>query len=160
MSVSHKKLFLKLIGNWHGTVRTWFEPEKLTDEAKISGSFSSLVSGKFLRHSYESTIQGKTRKGEETVVQNEVTKNYEVSWFDSFHMNYAILFSTGKATQDGFSVFSQYDIAKGVPPWGWRTEYRLIDDNSLIITSYNVTPEGQESKAIEVIYHRISQNNY
>lgn len=46
-----------LIGKWEGISRTWFEPGKLADESRITGEFVDVLEGRFVRHTYEGTIQ-------------------------------------------------------------------------------------------------------
>ena len=103
------KILNSLLGTWEGTCRTWLRPGQLADESKIKGEFKSILGGKLVRHTYESTIQGKPRSGEETIAFSPAEKAFQVSWFDSFHTS-GILFSQGKKTVQGFSVEGQYRI--------------------------------------------------
>lgn len=145
----------QLAGGWTGTSKLWFEPDKLADESAVAGSIQIILDGRFALYLYQGTIQGEPQHGMFTFGYNTTLDRYEASWVDSFHNNTAIMFCTGNAAENGFSVLGSYPDPDGGPDWGWRTQVELIDNDHLVITAYNIHPEYGEAKATEATLTRI-----
>jgi Protein of unknown function (DUF1579) len=147
----------QLVGGWIGTSKLWIEPDVLTDESPVQGSVQLVLDGRFALYLYQGSVEGEPQQGIFTFGYNTLSDQYEASWVDSYHNNTAIMFCTGNATDDGFSVLGGYPDPNGGPDWGWRTEVELVDHDHLVITAYNIHPEGGEAKATETKLMRVKK---
>jgi hypothetical protein len=149
--------FAQMTGGWAGISKLWIEPDKLADESPVVGNIQLILDGRFALYLYQGSIEGEPQHGLFTFGYNTTKDRYEASWVDSWHNNTAIMFCIGSETENGFQVLGSYPDPNGGPDWGWRTEVALVDKDHLLITAYNIGPEGGEAKATEAMLTRVKK---
>jgi uncharacterized protein DUF1579 len=153
--LSPHQFLAQLVGGWAGKTLTSLEPEGLPLESRTQGSIQLVLDGRFALYLYQTSADAEAQHGLFTFGYNTTLDRWEASWIDSFHNNTAIMFCIGQPLVSGLSVLGSYPDPTGGPDWGWRTEVNLLDREHLVITAYNISPEGQESKAVETRLTRI-----
>ena len=143
-------------GNWEGATRVWFEPDKPpAKEMQQSGTLRSVLGGRFLLHEYRYGEGEQAGEGIALYGLHLDENAYEAAWVDSFHNGSAIMFSTAPDDGGGFKALGSYGDGQGGPRWGWRTEIAQPSADELVITMFNIAPDGGESKALETRYGRV-----
>lgn len=142
-------LLCTLDGEWEGLNRTWFEPDVLSDESTIRATIRALPGTPSVLYEYDSQLQGRPFRGAALFAFNTFTGHFEGAWSDSFHMTTNMMVSRGGACPGGFSLLGAYHDPGGGPAWGWRTVVVQPDADHVVVTAYNITPSGDESKATE-----------
>ncbi len=147
----------KLVGEWKGTTKTWFDPAKLEDESPIEGTMRELMDGRFVIHEYKGRFGDKPLTGMAIYGYNLDLQKYQCAWIDSFHNGSAIMFSQGSKGDENLNVLGSYAYVtpETEQHWGWRTQLEWNSDDELVITAFNISPEGEETKATETIYRKV-----
>ena len=147
----------KMAGNWEGTTKTWFDPAKLEDESPITGTMRLILDGRFIMHEYQNSFADKPISGMAIYGYNLDLQKFQCAWIDSFHNGSAIMFSQGDKGDAQIRVLGSYAYItpEQEQHWGWRTQIEWISDAEMTITAFNISPEGQETKATETNYRKV-----
>jgi hypothetical protein len=145
-----------LVGDWKGPARTWFEPDVLGDESEWTGTIRTALNDLFIVHEYTGTLCAEKLEGLAIVGYNPYHKRYEMAWVDNHHSASAMMFATGDGANGLPAVTGSCPGYPGEPDWSWRTELDMRDQSTLVVTAYNISPAGEEAKAIETEYHRVT----
>lgn len=143
-----------LAGKWIGSYRlhTSGLPEK-THDCATSANIEFRVKEQFLAVEYDWEYDGKRQEGVLIIGCDEESDAVQAVWTDSWHMSHRFMVcdgtidGSGKVNMKGFYTVPDY------PDWGWRIEISPSKD-SLEIKMHNVSPDGEESIAVESQYSR------
>lgn len=153
----HRRL-ARMAGEWEGIYRLWFERDMLAAESTQRGTLRSVLGGRFLLHEYQWEFDGRSYAGVALYGYHIDERRWECAWVDSFHTGSAIMASqtAGAADPAHFAVLGSYGDGQTPPGprWGWRTEIEQPEDDRLTIVMTNISPDGDETRAVEVEYER------
>lgn len=146
--ISDRTALTALVGAWTGTYLLWLEPDVLRTEGPTTCTGHAVLDDRFLRLDYTWTDVDDPQGGSMLLGCTDEGM-WQLAWVDSWHMGTAMMFcESGR----GADVVGSYG-----PPeerWGWRTRFDMLSHEELVITAWNIAPDGAEAKATEAIYRR------
>jgi hypothetical protein len=152
--MSVPEAFAKLVGNWKGFNRLyvpWMEPPvRETDSTAV---LSLKTQDKVLCIEYTWVYDDKPQDGIMLLAQNAKSNEVTMILTDSWHMGHAFLECKGTVDEAGKINVKGYYSVPDHPDWGWRTEF-TPGDESFRFDMYNVSPEGEETIAVESEFTR------
>lgn len=136
-----------LAGRWTGETSTYFDPDAAPEASRTEATIEPILGGRWLRIDYQGTAMGKPHAGVMWLGFHGDPQVFEAAWIDSFHTGTAMMMSVGAPRADGLiSVLGSY--AAGPERWGWRTTLRRDAADQLVLESFNISPAGQEDRAV------------
>jgi len=141
----------KSLGNWHGTKKMWLTPDKKYRESEITAEISDTALGRCAVIKYSWSFASELQEGLLLLNTDFGKGNIQAAWVDSFHMANGIMILDGQFTdKNTIDLMGKYSSPPG-PDWGWRIVISFSEEHTMKLTNYNVTPDGIEQLAIEVI---------
>jgi hypothetical protein len=135
-------------GTWSGTYRLWLEPGSPRSESPTTCDIRTLLDGRFLSLEYGWTDLDGHQNG--VMLLGHVREGrWEMAWFDTWHTGGSFMTSVGEVPNNVRCTYGPDE-----KPWGWRTQFEAPSADELVITAWNVTPDGEEQLATEARYAR------
>ena len=142
-------------GRWTGTNRLSDPSMNISDDSPSTAALTPLLNGTFVRMDYTWAYKGAAQEGSLLIGYQSGPAVVTAHWVDTWHMGEAVMSCQGTSDADGsIDVRGAYAAPPG-PDWGWRITLRPSEGSALQLLMYNVTPDGQETVAVETEYTRI-----
>jgi hypothetical protein len=145
-----------LTGKWSGINRLhlpWVTDNPI-HESKSEALIAFSAQGKFFKIEYDWSFENKPQDGMILLGGETDAELIKVFWVDSWHMGEKFMISEGVINDNNIISCTGFYTVPDHPDWGWRTEIESTSNDSLKITMFNITPEGEESLAVEIEYRR------
>lgn len=156
--MSVPEMLVKLAGKWHGINRlhTVWIPENPIRETASKATVEMTARGRFLMIEYDWAFEAAEQEGLILVGNEQDSDLIKAFWIDSWHLSDKFMVSEGRRKNGAAISLKGYYAVPDHPDWGWRTVIETVDNDSFKITMYNVSPEGEESLAVEMDFNRQS----
>lgn len=130
---------------WTGTSELWLDPAG--NEAIVSDCTLHVVDG---RVEYTWSYKGEEHTGSLT------PKGDRAEFQDSWHSVKPMECTPVRGSWALMEFFGTYAAGEG-PEWGWRLAVSIRPSDELVLQMTNVTPWGEDGRAVRMIGKRVSQ---
>ena len=154
--MNFNELLNKLVGKWHGINRlhtVWIEDNPVS-ETKSSAVVELTARGRFLKIEYEWTFENAPQEGLILIGNENESDSVKTFWIDSWHLSDKFMVSEGRLDENDVISLKGFYTVPDNPDWGWRTIIEPEINNSFKLTMYNVSPENEETLAVEMEFEK------
>jgi hypothetical protein len=146
----------EFVGQRSGVNRLWLSPEDPVRESETTASIALAARESFATIKYTWEEGGQPQDGLLVVRNVPEPSLEEMMWIDSWHTGGKFMLFRGEADNKGrISAVGTYPAPPG-PDWGWRIILEAATADRIRIVMYNISPDGDESLAVEAEYSRTS----
>lgn len=145
---------ISLLGSWQGINRLWFSPDDPARESAATAEVALVAGGKFATVHYTWAYENQPQDGLLLLGQEPQSNLVTAVWVDSWHVgDKAMQCQGGVRPDETVWVQGAYAAPPG-PDWGWQIIIEPEKDGRFRFAMDNISPEGEEMLAVEVLYQR------
>jgi hypothetical protein len=146
--------FIKPEGRWSGVNRLhlpWMKENPL-QESRTEAVVDFAAREKFVRFSYHWIYENERQEGLLLLSQKKDSTEVSAVWIDSWHNGDNYMALEGQTDDGRIELKGRYAVPDH-PDWGWRIVVESSAETFRFVM-YNVSPDGEETLAVESDYQR------
>ena len=145
-----------LVGKWRGIncLHTVWIAENPVRQTESQAGIDLTARGRFLKIEYDWFFENTKQEGLILIGDEKDTDSIKSFWIDSWHLSDKFMVSEGNSTDGAISLKGFYAVPEH-PDWGWKTIIEPAANDSFKITMYNVSPEDEETLAVEMEFTKV-----
>lgn len=142
-----------LAGRWTGNNTLWLNPDADPRRSGATAEITVEAEGQSLSVRYQWDDRGEPQSGVLLMTGDPKTNALAAAWTDSWHYAHQLMECRGSSGTESASVHGRYAAPPG-DDWGWRLELRATAMDECALRMFNISPEGTEVPAVEMIFTR------
>ncbi|MGS2726424.1 DUF1579 domain-containing protein [Psychroserpens sp. BH13MA-6] len=141
-------------GKWSAKVQMWMDPSQPPSISKATTENEMILDGLYQRSSHKGTMLEMPFHGESIMGYDNIKKKFVSTWIDNFGSG--IMMLSGDFDKESKTLIlegSMADPMTGKDLWVREVLTKISDDEHKF-EMFMVTPEGKETKTMEIYYKR------
>jgi hypothetical protein len=147
------KVLDPLVGDWDYSIKWWMSPDAKPEESKGTSNIKWIMGGRFIEQKVEGTSMGQPFEGVGLIGYDNEKKQYQSIWIDN--MGTGIMKGSGNYDSSTKTLTDQGKFS--CPAEGeksYRGVLKMIDNDNFTYEWYMPGPDGNEFRAMEIVYTR------
>lgn len=149
---NHKALEA-FVGSWDYSLKMWKSPDKEPEVSSGSSEAKWILDGRFVEQTATGTAHGMPFEGRGILGYDNAKKEFISSWIDNMGTGMMLTTGTYDAATKTFTEKGSM-VCPVMGQMSFRSEIKIVDDNTHTYEMYMTTPDGGEAKALEITYTR------
>ena len=152
-NAAHKKL-QPLVGKWNYSARFWMAPGSKPDQMSGTSTNKWALGGRYVMQNVGGAWHGQAFEGIGYTGYDNVKGKYVSIWLDN--MSTTIMQGEGKynGTKKTVTQSGHFSCPMTEKQRWFRSEWKMVNKNRHVYTSYSKTPAGKIFKSMEIVYTR------
>ncbi len=144
--------FKDMEGAWSVETKDYMMNPSSPTVSHGEAKFETIMDGRFLVQHFHSTMNGQPFEGMGITGYDNAKKKYVGSWIDN--MGTGVMNTEGSVDPETNTLVEYSEMSSPMGPMKIKMVTKHVDENRFTFTMFMMTPEGKETKSMELTYTR------